>query len=152
MRGVRSWRAVFAAALLTAVLPAAAQVEIQDAWVTRTLPGQTSSAAYMRLRSAEGAAIVGVQCPLARSADLHEMRMDGDIMRMRGMKRLELPAGEAVELAPGGYHIMLNSLKHPLAKGARVPLRLTIEGRDKSRRTVNVDAEVRDPAGMGGMR
>jgi copper(I)-binding protein len=103
----------------------------------------------MQLRTAEGATIVGVACPLAGGAELHEMRMEGDIMRMRSLKSLALPPGKTVELSPGGYHIMLTSLKRPLTKGDRVPIRLTFEAKDRSLKTVEVDAEVRDLTSAG---
>jgi periplasmic copper chaperone A len=120
-------RAALAAALVCAgAAPAAAQVRATDAWARGTAPGQTSSAVYMRLRSTEPAAVVAVESPLG-VAELHEMKMDGDIMRMRLVRRLELPAGRTVELNPGGAHVMLTALKRPLARGDRVPVRLTVE-------------------------
>ena len=136
--------AVVAGLLCLTAFPAAAQVEVKDAWVRGTVDGQTSTGAYMRLRSPEGAALVGVECPLAGAAELHEMKMDGDVMRMRGLKRLELPAGKTIELNAKSFHIMLTALKRTLSKGDRVPLRLKIEAKDKSLGTVEVDAEVRD--------
>jgi periplasmic copper chaperone A len=134
--------------LWSAAAPAAAQVQATDAWARATIGGQTSSAAYMQLRSKQPASVVAVESPLG-TAELHEMRMDGNIMRMRSLERLELPAGRTVELGPGGVHIMLTALKRPLARGDRVPLRLTIEGRDGSRAVVEVSAEVRDLASGG---
>jgi periplasmic copper chaperone A len=138
-----------AVALLPALVPpAAAQVQASGAWARGTVPGQTTSAIYMRLRSAEPAVVVAVDSPLG-VAELHEMKMDGDIMRMRPLKRLELPAGRTVELNPAGAHVMLTGLKRPLAKGDRVPLRLTVETAGRARRTVEVTAEVRDSASAG---
>lgn len=126
-----------------AAAPASAQVQASDAWARGTVPGQSSSAVYMRLRSSEPAALVGVESPVG-IAELHEMKMDGDVMRMRPVKRLELPAGRTVELGPAGSHVMLTGLKRPLVKGDRVPVRLTVETAGKVRRTVDVAAEVRD--------
>lgn len=137
------------AALLCAAWPAAAQVQATNAWVRGTVAGQTSTGVYMQLRSTVPAALVAVDSP-AGTAELHEMKMDGSVMRMRSIRRVDLPAGRAVELNPGGPHIMLTGLKHPLAKGDRVPVRLTIEDKDKSRRTVEVSAEVRDLAASAG--
>ncbi len=145
-------RYIAACALLCAAAsPAVAQVQASDAWARGTAPGQTSSAVYMHLRSAEPAVVVAVESPLG-VAELHEMRMDGDIMRMRPLKRLELPAGRTVELSPAGAHVMLTGLKRPLAKGDRVPLRLTVEIAGKARRTVEVSADVRDFASAGRTR
>jgi copper(I)-binding protein len=134
---------------LLAAFPAAAQVEAKNAWVRGTVRGQTSTGAYMELKSIQGAAVVAVECPLASVAELHEMKMDGSVMKMRGLKRLELPAGRIVALNPGGSHIMLTGLKHALSKRQRVPIRLTIEAKDKSRKIVEIDAEVRDLAFAG---
>jgi periplasmic copper chaperone A len=136
-------RTVVAFLSLALAAPALAQVQATDAWARGTVPGQTASAVYMRLRSAEPAAVVAVASPVG-VAELHEMKMDGDIMRMRPLKRLELPAGRTVELGPSGSHVMLTGLKRPLAKGERVPLRLTVETAGGRRRTVEVSADVRD--------
>ena len=136
------------ALLLPAALPAAAQVQASGAWARGTVGGQTSTGIYMQLRSAQPASLIAVDSPLG-IAELHEMKMDGNVMRMRNVKRVELPPGRTVELNPGGLHIMLTGLKRPLAKGDRVPVRLTIEGMDRSRKTVEIDAEVRDFAFTG---
>ena len=72
------------------------------------------------------------------------MRMEGDVMRMRAVQRIALPAGRKVELKPGGYHVMLVDLKQPLAKGDKVPLTLRVEGADKKVTSIEVQAEVRD--------
>ena len=132
-----------------AALPAAAQVQATSAWARGTVGGQTSTGVYMRLRSAEPASVIAVDSTLG-VAELHEMKMDGNVMRMRNVRRLDLPTGRTVELNPGGLHIMLTGLKRPLAKGDRVPLRLTVEGRGGSRTLVEVSAEVRDVAFAGG--
>ena len=124
--------------------PALAQVEARAAWARSTVGGQKTSGAYMQITSAQGGALVGAQSALAGTVEVHEMRMDGNVMRMRALPRLELPAGRMVELKPGGYHIMLIDLKQPLRKGDSVPLKLTIENQDKSVVTVEVKAEVRD--------
>ncbi len=124
--------------------PALAQVEARAAWARSTVGGQKTSGAYMQITSVQGGALVGAQSALAGTVEVHEMRMDGNVMRMRALPRLELPAGRMVELKPGGYHIMLIDLKQPLRKGDSVPLKLTIENQDKSVVTVEVKAEVRD--------
>ncbi|MBC7608274.1 MAG: copper chaperone PCu(A)C, partial [Polaromonas sp.] len=66
----------------------------------------------------------GVSSPAAGVAEVHEMKMEGDIMKMRAVPVLDLPAGKKVELKPGGYHVMLMDLKTPLAKGSTVPVTL----------------------------
>lgn len=134
------------AAVAIASAPVWAQVEVKSAWVRATVGGQKTTGAYMVLKSGAGATLVAVESPAAAIVEVHEMRMDGNVMRMRAIPRLELPAGRTVELKPGGYHVMLVDLKQPLKNGDSVPLRLKIEGKDKSVVTVEVKADVRESA------
>ena len=87
------------------------------AWVRGTVAGQTTSGAFMELKSAGGAVLVGAESPAAGAVEIHEMNMDGNVMRMRAVPRIDLPAGKSVELKPGGYHVMLMQLKQPLKVG-----------------------------------
>jgi periplasmic copper chaperone A len=114
---------LLAASGLAAV--AAPPVDIQGAWARATVPGQKATGAFMTLTASEGAKLVGVESAVAGVAEVHEMTMEGNIMRMRAVQGgLDLPAGKAVELKPGGYHVMLMDLKAPVAKGATVPMTL----------------------------
>jgi copper(I)-binding protein len=122
-------------------------IDVKDAWVRSTVPGQTVGGAYMDITSKVPAHLVGAASPVAGSADIHQMSMQGGVMKMSGMDGLDLPAGRTVKLAPGGYHVMLMDLKHPLKAGDHVPLRLTFEFAGKKRETVDLNAEVRDVAG-----
>jgi len=81
--------------------------------------------------------------------EVHEMKMDGDVMRMREVKSIELPKGKTVSLEPGGYHIMLMNLTKPIAAGEVIPLTLVVESGGK-RQTIEVKAEARAP-GSGAM-
>lgn len=123
-----------------------AQVEVGSAWARATVGGQKTSAAYMHLKSAQRATLVGAESPVAGIVELHEMRMDGNVMRMRAVPKLDLPAGKIIELKSGGFHFMLIDLKQPLGKGDSVPITLKIEGRDNTLSRVEVKAEVRDQA------
>ncbi|TAK86255.1 MAG: copper chaperone PCu(A)C [Aquabacterium sp.] len=127
--------------------PAWAQVSVDDAWARATVPQQKSSGAYLRITAARAAALVEVRTPVAGSAEIHEMSMVGDVMRMRAIDRLPLPAGRAVALEPGGYHVMLLDLKRQLKAGEVVPLTLVIEDQDKKRQSVEVQASVRPASG-----
>ena len=134
-------------AILTCLLtqPAWAQtVTVSGAWVRGTVAGQTATGAFMELRASEATTLVGVASPVAKLVEVHEMSMEGAIMKMRAIPRLDLPAGKEVELKPGGYHLMLTGLSKPLAKGDIVPLTLTFEGRGKKPSTLDVKAEVRE--------
>lgn len=144
-------KALVATALLisAASLPAwAANVTVTDAWARATMPGQKVSGAYMQIRSDADARLVGASSPAVPRVEMHEMKMDGDVMRMREVGAIELPKGKTVSLQPGGLHIMLMNLTQPIAAGDVVPLTLVIESGGK-RQTVEVKAEARSP--MGGM-
>ena len=99
-------------------------VEVKDAWVRTAVPGQRGTGAFMNITAKEGAKLVGVSSPVAGVAEVHEMKMDNDIMRMRAVPALDLPAGKTVALMPGGYHVMLMELKQALPAGSSVPLTL----------------------------
>jgi periplasmic copper chaperone A len=142
-------RTLLALALLAAAAAAHGQVEARAAWVRGTAPGQTTAGAYMELTSDRRASLLGAESPAAGSAEIHEMKMEGNVMRMRAVTRLELPPGKTVELKPGGHHMMLVDLKRPLKKGDLVPIRLKVELSDKTIRTIQVLAEVRELAATG---
>ena len=94
------------------------------AWVRSSVPGQQGTGAFMKLTAKEATQLVGVSTPAAGTAEVHEMKMEGDIMRMRAVAKVDLAPGQAFELKPGGYHLMLQDLKQPLAAGGIVPLTL----------------------------
>jgi copper(I)-binding protein len=123
---------------------ARAQVEVTDAWVRATAPGQKVAAAYMTIRSGTAAKLVSVETKAARSAEIHTMSHEGGVMKMRRLDALELPAGQAVALEPGGNHIMLFDPSKPFTEGQRVPLKLIVEQGGK-RVEVALDAPVRSP-------
>jgi periplasmic copper chaperone A len=99
-------------------------VDVKDAWVRATVPGQMGTGAFMKITAREGMRLVGVSTPAAGVAELHEMKMEGDVMKMRALPGLDLPAGKTVELKAGGNHVMMMDLKQPLPKGSSVPLTL----------------------------
>jgi periplasmic copper chaperone A len=143
-------RAVLAAGC--AVVAAAAQAQpasVKDAWVRAPAPGQKVAGVYMEIVSRANAALVAVASPAAARAELHSTSMDDGVMRMRPVGKIELPAGKAVKLAPGGLHVMLIELKQPLKRGEKVPLTLTVMQIDSGSRSVfTVHAEVRDADAM----
>jgi copper(I)-binding protein len=119
-------------------------VTVTEPWVRGTVAQQKATGFFARLTAPAGAKLVAVSSPVAGVAEIHEMAMDGSTMRMRPLPAgLDLPAGQAVELKPGGYHVMLMDLKQPLAAGRPVPLTLVIERRDGTRESVAVEAPVR---------
>jgi periplasmic copper chaperone A len=126
-----------------AALPAFAQTAVEDPWVRATVPAQKTTGAYMKLKSENGAKLVGVKTKAAKVAEIHEMSMKGDVMEMREIKSLELPAGKWVELKPGGMHLMLMELVKPVAKGDDVRMTLILEDKAGKRSELEVGATVR---------
>ena len=105
----------------------AVKVKVEGAWARATVQGQKGTGAFMNITAKEGTRLVGVSSPAAGVAEVHEMKMEGDIMKMRAMPSLDLPAGKAVALKPGGHHVMLMDLKQALTVGSKVPLTLTFK-------------------------
>jgi len=137
--------AVVVAAVLIA--PVAAQpAQIADAWVRVSVPGQKATGAFMKITAKEQSRLVSASSPVAGVTEVHEMKLDGDIMRMRALPDgLDLPAGKAVELKPGGYHVMLMDLKAALPKDTTVPLTLVF----KDAKGVETRMELKLPVGTG---
>jgi len=131
---------------VSATAALAADVEVKDAWVRGTVTGQKATGAFLEITSKSGATLVGAASPVAGVSEIHEMKMDGGIMKMRAVERLQLPAGKPVQLAPGGYHVMLLNLKQPLKRGDSVALTLQVETPGKKVEAVQIKAEVRDLA------
>jgi copper(I)-binding protein len=123
--------------------PAGAQVVVTDSWVRGTVAGQQGTGAFMRLTSPADVTLVGVASPAAKVAEIHEMKVEGGMMKMSAVPRLPLPAGKVVELKPGGYHVMLMDLVQPLKEGDTVPLSLTFEDTAGAKQTIAVKAPVR---------
>jgi len=140
---------------LTLLLPlfatsALAQVTISNPWVRGTVGGMKATGAFMEITSRADTRLISAASPAARIVEVHEMAMVDNVMRMRAIPAIAVPAGKPVELRPGGYHVMLIDLVKPLEPGATVPITLTFEGKDGKRETVAIKAEVRPlTAGAG---
>jgi copper(I)-binding protein len=120
-------------------------VEVSGVWARATVPGQRATGAFMHLLSKNGARLVGASTPVAGVAEVHEMKLEEGVMRMRAVPGgLELPPGKDVDLKPGGYHLMLMDLKQPLPKESTIALTLVFEdARGEQTRT-----ELKVPVGM----
>jgi copper(I)-binding protein len=107
-----------------------------------TPPGARTGGVYLTLHNAgrESDRLVRVASPAADTAELHSMTMDGNVMRMRAVPAIDVPAGARVALASGGYHVMLIGLHKPLAAGGSVPLTLTFERAGSVDVTADVEA------------
>jgi copper(I)-binding protein len=140
---------LFVMSLLLLSVAASAQVSVQDPWVRATVPAQKSTGAFMQLVSAGDARLIEVRSPVADSVEIHQMAMDGNVMKMRSIPFLALPAGKSVELKPGGYHVMLNGLHEQAKEGDLIPLTLIVENAAKKREVIEVKAVVRALAEAG---
>ena len=131
-------------ALLT--FSAYAEVTVHNAWVRPTVPQQKVTGAFMTITSTTPAQLVGITSPVADRAEIHEMKMDNDIMTMRAVPSLPLSAGKQTKLAPGGYHVMLFGLHQQVKAGDSVPLTLIIEDGHKQRTSVTLKAVAKSAA------
>ena len=127
--------------------PALAQVTVTDPWVRGTVAQQRATGAFMKLTAPDGARLVEARSPVAGVVEIHEMTMDNNVMRMRQIPVLELPAGKAVELKPGGFHVMLMDLKSALPKDSMVPVTLLL----KNAQGVESRVELKLPVATGAM-
>ncbi|MBB2776528.1 UNVERIFIED_ORG: copper(I)-binding protein [Comamonas terrigena] len=149
-------RSLVAASALIAAAAAQAQVTVKDAWIRATVPQQKATGAFMQLQSTKDTKLVSASSPLTPNVEVHEMAMQDNVMKMRQVPAIELPAGKAVELKPGSNHVMLMNLQKPVSVGDTVSLTLNFEGKDGKREIVEVQAPVRPlnsnaaPASHGG--
>jgi copper(I)-binding protein len=111
-----------------AVSAFAQNVTVAEGWVRATVQGQKATGAFMNITAKDQTKLVAVSSPAAGIGEIHEMKMDKDVMKMAALPNgLDLPAGKTVELKPGGYHVMLMDLKAPLAADSTVPVTLTFQ-------------------------
>lgn len=135
---------VLAACFSTAAF---AQVTVKDPWVRATVPQQKATGAFMQITSPADTKLVEVTSPVAGIVEIHEMKMDNNVMKMRAVENVVLPAGKTVEFKPGSYHVMLLDLKAQVKEGDTIPLTMMFEGKDKKRETVQVKASAKSLAG-----
>jgi copper(I)-binding protein len=100
-------------------------IKIEHAYTRATAPGQQVAGGFLKIEN-KGAAdqLVAASSPVAGEVQLHEMAMEGNVMKMRQVKDISVPANSEVELKPGGLHIMFMNIKAPLAAGETVPVKL----------------------------
>lgn len=98
---------------------------ISGAWARATVPGQSVGAAYMKIASPVDTNLTGIESDVSQSAEVHSMRRQNGVMQMRAQKQLDVPAGQSIDLAPGGTHLMLLGLKKPLKAGESLQLKMT---------------------------
>jgi periplasmic copper chaperone A len=146
LHGMNFHRLFIGSALALATTFAVAQVKVESAWARPTVPGQQGGGGFVTLTSAAGDRLVGGSTSVAQRFELHTMAMKGDVMEMRQVDGIELPAGKPVKLEPGGLHVMFIGLNQPLALGSKVPVTLRFQKAGE----VKVDFEVMSrPAAAG---
>ena len=117
------------------------EITIDHPYARATAPGQPSGGAFLRLDNRGPAdRLLAVQSDVASSTELHEMKMEGDVMRMRQVEAIDVPRNQSVALQPGGLHIMLMGLKAPLKEGERFPLTLRFQNAGEVKVEVHVEA------------
>lgn len=137
---------LIAAALAALSMAAQADVTVKDAWARGTTPAQKVTGAFMELTSSEDAALIAVASPVAGMAEIHAMKMENGVMKMRPLPRLALPAGKTVKLAPRGSHVMLMDLGRQLKPGDVLTLMLKVEGKNGRTQVIEAKARVIDLA------
>lgn len=100
-------------------------IKIENAYTRSTVPGQQVAGGFMKIENKGGVdQLISASSPVAGEVQLHEMAMEGNVMKMRQVKDIAVPAGGIVELKPGGLHLMFMNIKAPLAAGETVPVKL----------------------------
>jgi copper(I)-binding protein len=122
---------------------AQAEVTVTDPWVRGVVTGQTATGAFMALKSTEDTKLVSAASPVAKQVEIHEMKMNGEMMTMRPLPALPLPANTAVALDPSGYHVMLIGLTKAMNVGDKVPITLNFEDKNGKKSSMEIKAEVR---------
>jgi copper(I)-binding protein len=117
-------------------------MHVSNPFARATPPGASVAGAFMSIENqgTESDRLTAVTSPVAGAAALHEMAMDGGLMKMHAVKGIELKPGAKVDLRPGGYHIMLEGLKRPFKQGEEIPLTLTFEKAGAMQISVKVEA------------
>lgn len=122
---------------------ASAQTTVEDAWVRATVAQQASTGAFMRITSTTDSKLLSVQSPVAAIVQIHQSSMVNDVMSMKEVAEVSLPAGKTVQIEPEGYHVMLINLVAQVKEGDQVPLTLTVENAKGEKETIQVNATAR---------
>ncbi len=134
--------ALLAACLTISMSASQAQVVVTGAWVRATVPNQQATGAFMQLLSKKDTTLVSARSDIAGIVEVHEMKMENDVMRMRAVDGLKLPANQLVELKSGGYHLMMMDLKKQLKVGTEAQITLVFKNAKGDSETTFVHAPV----------
>lgn len=109
-------------------------ITLSDGFTRATLPGAPVAGGFVTITNSgsEDDVLIGAMAGIAKETQIHEMAMEGDVMKMRQLADgLVIPAGETVTLAPGGFHIMFMGLNGPLVEGESLPVTLQFKNAGK---------------------
>jgi periplasmic copper chaperone A len=140
-------------ALLSLTTAAAAQTQaapkVEAAWARPTVNGQAGGGGFLKITgTTQPDRLLSISAKVSKAVELHSMEMEGNIMRMRQIDAIDIPAGKTIELKPGGLHVMFVGLTQTLKNGATIPLTLKFEKGGE----VKVDMKVMNPAGVAAMQ
>lgn len=121
----------------------AAEIKVSGAWARATLPGQDVGMVSLIITSKQAANLVGISSTACKSVEMHSMSHENNMMKMREVKAISLPAGETVDFDEEGYHLMLIGLKAPLTAGEKLPLTLRFKQANQRAVKVNTQAVVK---------
>jgi copper(I)-binding protein len=134
------------ASLLFISIAASAEIIVKDSWVRATVAEQKVTGAFMQITSDKEVKLIGASSTVAETLEIHEMSMQGDVMKMRQVNEVVIDAGQSVELKPGSYHIMLMNLKKTVQAGSTVKLNLEFQDAAGKKQIIRVKAGARAAA------
>ena len=123
-------------------------LKIEDAYTRATVPAQKMGGGFVQIENKGGTdKLIGVSSSVAKEMQLHSMSMEGNIMKMREVKSIDVPANGEVKLQPGGLHLMFIGLNKQLKAGESVPVKLKFEKAGE----IEIQFHVKDPGASHGM-
>jgi periplasmic copper chaperone A len=134
---------VMCASCLLAGAAVADSVNVENIWVRATAPGQKIAGGFMDIKADADMKLVGGSSPVSRALELHAMKIEDGVMKMRSVKEILLPRGQTVKLAPGGLHLMFVGINKPIQAGEKVPVTLIVKGADDKEQKIDLQAEAR---------
>jgi copper(I)-binding protein len=130
-------------AMMAAAPVYADDVKVTKAWARATAPGQDTASVQLTITSKKDATLIGVASGSAQSGEIHTMFMEGDVMKMRAIESLPLPAKTPVTLGADGNHLMLIGLKNPLKAGRKLPFAITVKFADGKTSVIRILAVIK---------
>ena len=120
---------------------------ISETFTRATVTGQKNAAGFLSIQNAGNVdKLLSAKSNVSSAVEIHEMKMDGNVMQMRQVNALDIPSKGKVELKPGGYHLMFIDLKSPLKSGETIEVQLNFEKAGK----VDVKLPIQDMRPMHG--